>query len=57
MQRGIAELNRIKQNKNRKYNWLGQLAVYGHPVEVTLYLTDIHVEGYDAQDQVEVREG
>jgi hypothetical protein len=39
MQREIAELNRLKQNKNRKYSWPGQLAVYGQPVEVTLYLT------------------
>jgi hypothetical protein len=39
MQREIAELNRLKQNKNRKYSWSGQLAVYGQPVEVTLYLT------------------
>ena len=41
MQKEIAELNRLKQNKNRKYNWSGQLAVYSQPVEVTLYLTDI----------------
>jgi hypothetical protein len=39
MQRDIAELNRLKQNKNRKYCWPGQLAVYSQPVEVTLYLT------------------
>ena len=39
MQREIAELNRLKQNKNRKYSWPGQLAVYSQPVEVTLYLT------------------
>ena len=39
MQREIAELNRLKQNKNRKYNWPGQLAVYSQPVEVILYLT------------------
>jgi hypothetical protein len=39
MQREIDELNRLKQNKNRKYSWLGQLAVYSQLVEVTLYLT------------------
>jgi hypothetical protein len=39
MQREIAELNRLKKNKNRKYSWPGQLAVYSQPVEVTLYLT------------------
>jgi hypothetical protein len=39
MQREIAELNRLKKNKNRKYSWPGQLAVYSHPIEVTLYLT------------------
>jgi hypothetical protein len=33
MQRKIAELNRLKQIKNRKYNWLGQLAVYSQTVE------------------------
>jgi len=63
MQREIAELNRLKQIKNRKYSWLGQLAVYSQlamynqPIEVTLYLTDIHVKGYVAQDKVEVSEG
>jgi hypothetical protein len=39
MQREIAELNRLKQIKNRKYNWPGQLAVYSQHVEATLYLT------------------
>jgi hypothetical protein len=39
MQREIVELNRLKKNKNRKYSWPGQLAVYSQPVEVTLYLT------------------
>jgi hypothetical protein len=39
MQREIAELNRLKQIKNRKYSWPEQLAVYSQPVEVTLYLT------------------
>jgi hypothetical protein len=39
MQREIAELNRLKQIKNRKYSWPGQLAVYSQPVEVILYLT------------------
>jgi hypothetical protein len=38
MQREIAELNRLKQIKNRKYSWPGQLVVYSQPVEVTLYL-------------------
>jgi len=28
MQREIAELNRLKQNKNRKYSWPGQMAMY-----------------------------
>ena len=37
--RKIAELNRLKQIKKRKYTWLGQLVVYSQPVEVTLYLT------------------
>jgi hypothetical protein len=37
--RKIAELNRLKQIKKRKYSWPGQLAVYSQPVEVTLYLT------------------
>ena len=41
MQREIAELNRLNQIKNKKYSWLGQLAVYNQPVEVTLYLTDL----------------
>jgi hypothetical protein len=39
MQREIAELNRLKQIKNRKYSWPGQPTVYSQPVEVTLYLT------------------
>jgi hypothetical protein len=39
MQKEIAELNRLKKNKNRKYSWPGQLVVYSRPVEVTLYLT------------------
>jgi hypothetical protein len=39
MQREIAERNRLKQIKNRKYSWPRQLAVYSQPVEVTLYLT------------------
>jgi hypothetical protein len=39
MQREIDELNRLKQNKNRKYSWPGQLAVYSQTIEVTLYLT------------------
>jgi hypothetical protein len=39
MQREIAELNRLKQIKNRKYSWPGQMAVYSQPVEVILYLT------------------
>jgi hypothetical protein len=38
LQREIAGLNRLKQIKNRKYRWPGQLAVYSQPVEVTLYL-------------------
>jgi hypothetical protein len=44
MQREIAELNRLKQIKNRKYSWPGQLAVYSQPVEVTLYLTVVLVQ-------------
>jgi hypothetical protein len=39
MQREIAELNRLKRIKNRKYRWPGQMAVYSQPIEVTLYLT------------------
>jgi hypothetical protein len=39
MQREIDELNSLKQKKNRKYSWPGQLAVYNQTVEVTLYLT------------------
>ena len=39
MQWEIAELNRLKQIKNTKYSWPGQLAVYSQPIEVTLYLT------------------
>jgi hypothetical protein len=39
MQREIAELNRLKRIKNRKYSWPGQLAMYSQPVEVTLFLT------------------
>jgi hypothetical protein len=35
MQKEIAELNRLKQNKNRKYSWPGSVQ---SPVEVTLYL-------------------
>jgi hypothetical protein len=38
-QREITELNRLKQNKNRKYSWPGQLAVYSQTIEVTSYLT------------------
>ena len=38
MQWEIAELNRLKQIKNRKYSCPGQLAVYSQPLEVTLYL-------------------
>jgi hypothetical protein len=39
MQKEIVELNRLKQIKNRKYSWPGQLAVYSQPIEVALYLT------------------
>jgi hypothetical protein len=39
MQWEMAELNRLKQDKNRKYNCPVQLAVYSQTVEVTLYLT------------------
>jgi hypothetical protein len=35
----MAELDMLKQDKNRKYNCLVQLAVYSQTVEVTLYLT------------------
>jgi hypothetical protein len=38
MQWEMTKLNRLKQIKNRKYSWLGQLAVYSQHVEVTLYL-------------------
>jgi hypothetical protein len=39
MQWEMVELNMLKQIKNRKYSWPGQLAVYCQTVEVTLYLT------------------
>jgi hypothetical protein len=39
MQWEMAELNRLKQDKKRKYNCPVQLAVYSQTVEVTLYLT------------------
>jgi hypothetical protein len=39
MQKEIAELNRLKRIKNRKYSFPKQLAVYSQPFEVTLYLT------------------
>ena len=39
MKREMAELNKLKQNKNRKYIWPGQLVVYSQPIDVTLYLT------------------
>ena len=39
MQWEMAELNRIKQDKNRKYNCPVQLAMYSQTIEVTLYLT------------------
>ena len=32
------ELNRLKKDKNRKYNCPVQLAVYSQTVEVTIYL-------------------
>jgi hypothetical protein len=35
----MVELNRLKQDENRKYNYPVQLAVYIQTVEVTLYLT------------------
>ena len=35
----IGELNRLKKDKNRKYNCPVQLAVYSQTVEVTLCLT------------------
>jgi hypothetical protein len=33
------ELNRLKKDKNRKYNCPVQLAVYNQTVEGTIYLT------------------
>jgi hypothetical protein len=39
MQWEMAELNRLKQDKNRKYNCPVQLAMYSQTIEVTLYLT------------------
>jgi hypothetical protein len=45
MQWEMAELNRLKQDKNRKYNCPVQLAVYSQTVEVTLYLTIMHHYG------------
>jgi hypothetical protein len=38
MQWEIAELNRLKQIKNRKYSCPVQLAVYSQTVEVTICL-------------------
>jgi hypothetical protein len=35
----MVELYMLKQDKNRKYNCPVQLAVYGHTVEGTIYLT------------------
>jgi hypothetical protein len=50
MQREIAELNRLKQNKNRKYSWPGQMAMYSQTVEVTLYLTlSLKLNSYNHQ--------
>jgi hypothetical protein len=37
----MVELYMLKQDKNRKYNCPVQLAVYGHTVEGTIYLTVI----------------
>jgi hypothetical protein len=39
MQWEMVELNRLKQDKNRKYSSPVQLAVYSQTVEITLYLT------------------
>jgi hypothetical protein len=39
MQWEMVELNRLKQEKNRKYNCPVQLVVYNQTIEVTLYLT------------------
>jgi hypothetical protein len=39
MQWEMAELNRLKKDKNRKYNYPVQMAMYSQTVEVTLYLT------------------
>ena len=39
MQWEMVEVNRLKLKNNRKYGWLGQLAVYSQTVDVTLYLT------------------
>jgi hypothetical protein len=39
MQWEIVELNRLKQDKNRKYSCPVHLAVYIQTVEVTIYLT------------------
>jgi hypothetical protein len=35
----MVELYMLKQDKNRKYSCPVQLAVYGHTVEGTIYLT------------------
>jgi hypothetical protein len=40
----MVELYMLKQDGNRKYNCPVQLAVYGHTVEGTIYLT-IKAEG------------
>jgi hypothetical protein len=45
MQREIAELNRLKQIKNRKYSWQ-----CSQPIEVTLYLTLYRVRHFCVKD-------
>jgi hypothetical protein len=54
MQREITELNRLKQIKNRKYSWPGQLAMYSKLVEVTLYLTDRSISSHMKDDQITI---
>ena len=50
MQWEMAELNMLKQDKNRKYNYPVQLEVYGHTVEDTIYLTlPLRLNSYNQQ--------
>jgi hypothetical protein len=46
----MVELYMLKQDENRKYNCPVQLAVYGHTVEGTIYLTlPLRLNSYNQQ--------